>query len=208
MVLNIGKRPAKLGGHLNARTEKHGEENVGAVDLSLSGILIDEGTLNVLMNDDQAHEFLFRGVVDADTGEASTDALNIHPRFRGIKSLSIDDVFEEAKIQIYTGRLRKPKLSLLGTLKKLKLRPMQGGLTEFVCQFQTTPDSDDVATLFDVMNKDIEVEISDAERVEEKDEDQPELPMSHSQDEIDAAEQEEAEATAAVTGGKKRRGRK
>lgn len=208
LVLNIGKTPAKLGGHLNARTERHGEDNVGAVDLSLSGIIIGEAMLNILMNDDQAHVSFFRSAVDPAAGGMLTDSLQIHPRFRGLKIIPLDDAFDSAKLQIYTGRLRKAKLTLLGTLKKLKLKPLQGGLTELTCQFQTTPESDDVATLFDVMNKDIEVEIQDAERIEDDDEDQQELPMAHSQEEVDAADKEEREATAAATGGKKGGGRK
>lgn len=213
-ALNISKTPANLDGHLNARTERHGDEKVGAVDLTFSGIIIGDQTLNVLMGDDQAHDLLFRSEVDPQLAGTLTDTLKIHPRFRSVKHLTLDDVFENAKVHIYTGRLRKAKLALVGVLKKIKLKPLQGGLTEFTCQFQTKPDSDDVATLFDVMNKDVEVEIIDAERVEE-DEDQQELPMQHSQEEVEAAAVDEEEAMESAIGRqirnaetKKRRGKK
>ncbi|MCA9244465.1 MAG: hypothetical protein KDA32_10950, partial [Phycisphaerales bacterium] len=48
-VLNLKKRPCKIGGSMSTTTEKHGDEDVGAINIAVDGITITRDELEALL---------------------------------------------------------------------------------------------------------------------------------------------------------------
>jgi hypothetical protein len=59
MALSLGKRPCNLGGHINVRSETHGDSTVLAADLTIDGIMLEQDELCDLLGDEHAAKALF-----------------------------------------------------------------------------------------------------------------------------------------------------
>ncbi len=51
MLSSLGKRGCSIGSSLNVRNEHHGEEDVGACDVTVSKILLDKDEMNDLLDE-------------------------------------------------------------------------------------------------------------------------------------------------------------
>jgi hypothetical protein len=193
LKLSLTRRPAKIGKSINTRTEMHGEEEVPGLDIPINGMLINAAELALLTDCATAYDGLF----------IENEALGVVPRISSLEPLHIGHKFENATVRV-TGSSIDNETFANSKIKSIKLEPQTGGLTLLSFTLQVNPENGiDVPRL---LNAKISIAIKAAELETDSDE-QPELPMEHSQDEIDQADQEEAAATERVTGGKKRRGR-
>lgn len=171
-MLNLDTRPATLGPSLNTRTEKHGEEDVPAHDITITGILLSRDELNALLAPADAHAAFF------DTTEPMA-----HPRFRGLKPFVMSDKFEDAQVTFLLGMNRKRVALANVTVKKLRLEPQDGGHTMLTVQVQAKSEQigKDLPLLISRLNQGIEIEIEagDATEDSDADESQAQLPMDH-----------------------------
>lgn len=182
MSLAIVNTPALIGGSINTRTEKHGDENVTAMDIPLSGIMIGEAELCALLGDQGALAALF----------GDNDA----PRFPTVKSLVIEGKFENATVAIEVGLMREVIELDQVRLAKIRLAPKQGLLTELSLTVQCTPDLEkQILTLLKFLGHDCQATITFGEHVLPKDK-QRELELSLPKEGEQVEETEEAEEAA------------
>lgn len=187
-MLTITKRPVHIGGHINATTEKHGEDDVSAVDIALEGIMLSAEELNALLNDPKASAALF----------VRSNGSFAEPMFPQLKPLALKDAYEGATVRLTVG-LKADEL-VLGDckLRNIKLTPQAGGMTEMSLSVRARPNDDElIATLFRYMNHDEAVEIADA-KVAEKGGKQKDLALNtfgegEQGEQGDEAENEEAD---------------
>lgn len=166
-MLTITKRPCKIGGHMNARTEKHGDEDVPALDIALDGIMLTAEELNALLEDPTAHRALFQ----------SQNGKLTEPTFAKFKPFVLKDSYDDATVTIIVG-LRNDEITLHGCkLRRITLEPQTGGMTKLSLSVGARPELEEIPTLFDYMNHDADVEIADA-KVATKGRKQGELALS------------------------------
>jgi hypothetical protein len=146
MILN--RRPGRIGGGVNSRTQKHGEENIPAMDIPLVAIMLTQAELNELMNEPLTAVAWFN---DRKDGLAE-------PLFKNVKHFSIIDTYESSSVTIGVGL--KEQLFTLEDCKlvKIKLSPCVGGLTELKLTVQAKID-DTNTPLFEFLSNDCNVEI-------------------------------------------------
>lgn len=151
-MLTISKRPCKIGGHMNARTEKHGDEDVPALDIALEGIMLMAQELNALLEDPMAHRHLFQ-----------TQNGKLHePTFTKFKPFVLRDAYEGATVRIVVG-LRNDEITLADCrLRRITLEPKTGGMTQLSLSVAARPDEDVMAVLLRYMGSDADVAISGA----------------------------------------------
>lgn len=179
-VLTLARRVAKLGGHLNVRTEKHGDEDVPAVDFEITGLMLEADELNALCGD-KVHKSLYRRGKADDAAALNQKALD-EPIFATLfKPFGLLAKFEEASVDLVLDAdvLTFDEVKLKG----ITLDTQTGGLTACDITVQVSDiESDDLATLSRHLNRPIETELSFGQRAA-KSKKQPELPMgSHSQE--------------------------
>lgn len=192
LKFSLTKRSAKIGKSINTRTEMHGEEEVPGMDIPIAGILINAAELALLTDCATAYDGLF----------VENEALGVVPRLSSLETLHIGHKFENATVRM-TGSSIENETFANCKIKSIKLEPQTGGLTLVSFTLQVNPENGiDVPKL---LNAKISIAIKAAELESEAD-DEPELPLDHTHEEIADAEAEEAEATEEATG--KRRGRK
>lgn len=171
-MLKLETRPAMLGPSLNTRTEKHGEEDVPAHDITVTGIMLTAEELNSLLAPADAHAALF------DTSQPMA-----HPRLRNLKPLALTDKFEDAQITFLLGMNRKKVALANVTVKKLRLEPQDGGLTMLTVQVQAKSEQigKDLPLLISRLNQSIDIEVDAGEPIDddESDESQAQLQMPH-----------------------------
>src|SRR6185436_19846835 len=78
-ILKLGKRPCRLGGSINTRTEKHGDEDEPACDIPVEGLMLD------------------RDEVDALLGKGAYTALYINKRNSGMSVAEPSDLAKRVK---------------------------------------------------------------------------------------------------------------
>lgn len=177
-MLNLTRRPALVGGHINGRAERHGAEWVPACDLTLKGLMLDSAELNAIVGDPDMHTSLF---VKGEDG-----FVNPAPGFARLNGpLAFDLDFEGACVRLYVG----PEADLVELqpcdVGQLRMSPKAGGQTELTLQVQCTPPEATIARLFGFMHRDCAVEISDGKQVEARS-GQESLPMPTAGSEGDA----------------------
>lgn len=168
-MLTLDKRPCRIGSSLNARNEKHGDEDVPALDIPLEGLMLTKEELNALLEDPYAHDALFnhrsKGKVD-------------EPVFRKFKPLVYREKFEEAQVLLTVGLGADIEIEFKGVkLARVTLDPQVGGLTECSVQIQCTPSAETVAQLWPYMNREVDCELSFGKKAV-KAEKQKELPLN------------------------------
>ena len=171
MILN--KRPAKIGNSVNARSERHGDELVPAMDVPLQSVMLPKNELNSLMRDKTFWDRVFNERKDGFPEPANTN----------IKAWSLTDKYEHTTATILVGLHEREFVIEDCKASKLTLSPCVGGLTELCVTLQILIDDKNTA-LFEFMGKDCQVEMKLGDRIKDKDLKQPELPL-------DASEREE-----------------
>lgn len=183
-MLSLSKRPCKLGNSMSTNTEKHGDEDVGAIDLALDGIMLNAPELDALLGNG-AHKALYI-CPPPNADEAPLPEV----RFAQFKPFAFKGQFEKARVALELG-MDGYELTLHECkVRSLKLTPNAGGLTTLSCSIRSTPDGDAVATLYDYLNGDASVTLSGAEKAKEKAKDrQTDLALGEASDgEDDATE--------------------
>lgn len=191
LKLTLTKRPGKIGKAINTRTEMHGTEEVPGLDIPVGGILISEEELCLLCDEPTAGLAFFK---EGEEGGSSKV-----PRIQALGIQYLDHKFENAVVRI-TGTSIDNVTFEGARIKDIGLKPLGGGQTLMQCKLQVHPPAH-----FDVpafLNAKVSIGIKSAE-LERDPDNEPELPMDHSQgdgDEIGQAMNEEDEATRAATG--------
>lgn len=148
-MLSLSNRPCRIGSSINTRTEKHGDEDVTALDIPLNEIMIEDVELNILLQEPHASNVLF----NAPPGKLA------EPVFKSIKSLRLKDKIEGASVIITLNGSTEVKLSDC-KISKVTLDPQIGGLTCVSLQVQCTPKLDSlIARLLEKLNCEATVEI-------------------------------------------------
>lgn len=148
-MLTITERPATLGSSINTRVEKHGDNDVTALDIPLSGISLAAAELNALLLEPGAHDALFE-----------RNGSGFDPRIAALGTLRLKNKIEGANVSIHVG-LGKDSLELVDCkLARVQLDPQPGGRTDLSVQVQCTPTIDKhVTKLLEHLGADVEVEI-------------------------------------------------
>jgi hypothetical protein len=164
-MLELDKRPCKIGTSINTRRELHGEDPVPAMDIPLANILLTKAELNELLDDRHAWDMLY---LDHKGKPAEPMFGKVFKPFALLAKYSGD-------VAIYVGL--KPEMIELADVKltKLKLEPQTGGLTALSLTVQATPDMHAAARLFEHLDCPVDVLIEFADPDEDSDEEQPEL---------------------------------
>lgn len=152
-MLSIDERPCHIGGHINATTEKHGEDDVSAADIKLDGIMLTDVELNSLLND----PFASRAMFNREKGKLN------EPMFPQFKPFVLKENYEHATVYLRVGLSNDTLQFTDCKLKRLTLEPQTGGMTKLSLSVRVRPEDDSViATLFRYMNHDANVLIADA----------------------------------------------
>jgi len=152
-MFELKAAPCKLM-HVNLRTEKHGEDDVRAVDLKFERVgpntLIDElapGLRAALYQPPQQGN-----QADAFNGELTTLA------FPQIKMpLQLDGEFPGYKASIATGLDPDDVLVLTSELKKQKVEAVQGGSARHEFTLSTYPDDEEIGRLASALGHEVEL---------------------------------------------------
>ena len=161
--LSLTKRPAKIGGSVNTRTEKHGKEEVPGQDIPVSGIFLTAEELCAITDEESAAEGLFKMEGD-----------QYVPRFLAVSRIPIDHKFENATVKISGGVPATTYKN--GKIKSIWLTPVGGGLTEMSCTLQVNPENGNPSAQALINAK---VSITLKAELEEEEEPDPELPLEH-----------------------------
>jgi hypothetical protein len=150
-VLTLNRRPCRIGTSINTRREKHGDENVTAIDVPLSGLMLEAAELNMILREPHAHGVFF--------DHAKGGAL-VEPVFRDVVPfIPIAGKAEGAEVQLEWNNTTV-MLLLDCKLARMRLVPQVGGLTALALQVQCTPKLDSlVAKLLERLDSDVDVTI-------------------------------------------------
>jgi hypothetical protein len=149
MPLRLDRRSATIGSSINTRTEKHGEEDVAALDIPLSKICLSDEELGVVLQNPKAHRILFatrKGQLAKFAFAKVLEVLPFRDKVRGVN------------VTIYLGnrKLRLPDVSLT----TCRLEPQEGGTTWWSFKVQCTPTLDDtIEALLAKLNQQVDVEL-------------------------------------------------
>ena len=151
-MLTLTEREAVLGNSINTRTEKHGDEDVTALDIPLSGIAIDEQELNILLQDPHA----FGALYDA-PGKRGTMT---EPKLKVLAPLKLKDKIEGAEVSLWIGMAKEPVVIRDCKIAKVTLDLQTGGTTLLSVQVQCTPTIDKhITKLLEQLGHAVTVEI-------------------------------------------------
>lgn len=164
-TLNLTKRPAKIGKSVNTRTEMHGDEEVPAQDIPLTGIVLNAHELSAVTDEETAATGLFK--MDGD---------QYVPRIANADPMTLSHKFTGATVKISGGGL--PVTTYHNAkIKGFVLTAQSGGMTLMSCTLQVNPEDGDPSAQ-QLINKKISVTMK-AELEADPGEDEPELPLDH-----------------------------
>ena len=188
LKLSLTKRPAKIGKSITTRTEMHGTDEVPGLDIPITGLLLNAEELGLVCDDPETHDRWYR----------TDKALGVVPAWQGVEVIHIEHKFENASVRM-TGSSIENATFGAAKIKGIRLARQVGGLTLMSFTLQVNPENGiDVPKL---LNAKVSIGIKSAE-FEMPENDEPELPLDHSQEEVEAAEREEEEATESAIGRK------
>ena len=152
MQLVISQREAKISGSLNVRTEYHGEDPVRAMDIGISGLRIGRDELNALLNDQDAHNLLFKARQNSELQD---------PQFPQFAPFRLTESIEAARVVLFVSvDLQRVELGLC-KLKSIVLTLEGGGLTEVAFTVQSIPTIDNrIVQLLERLDTPLQIEIS------------------------------------------------
>lgn len=161
-ALNLPKRVAKIGGSIATKTQFHGEEEVPAVSVPLSGLILDEGDVNRMFGQADAHSRMFRQENDM-----------LMPALRGAE-IALHDKFKGAKVTIKAGALGL-KLAP-ANVSRIRLEPLPGGVVALSCTVSGAPEG--TVDVLGLLNADCTASILGGEIAARDNENQDELPLA------------------------------
>jgi virulence-associated protein VagC len=126
-TLTLNKRPGKIGGNINVRTERHGDDEKPALDIPLSGIPLTPEEVGNLLGDATSYDSLF----------TSARSKFLEPRWLGVPYIPFAEKFKNAKVTINAGGAKlvlKP-----ATVQKIKLF-LVGDQVAMACTISASPD--------------------------------------------------------------------
>jgi hypothetical protein len=179
MPLKLERRECLISGGINTRIQKHGSENVTALDIPIQRVALSAEELCEVMLDKSAYRKLYkkiRGRLDEPTWSKIVGRIEIVGKVQGVS------------VNLHLGRkvLKMPDV----TLKSLYLTRNPGGVTWLGFTIQCVPDLDEnhpiLEALFSKMGQAIDLAL-DCESYGA----QPELPLEEEEEEGDAGEGEE-----------------
>lgn len=142
--LSLTKRPAKIGAGIPTRTERHGDDEVGAMTIPIREIILFPKDICAIYNDEDMHSSLFKK--DPSTGLLTptlTDSIiTITNKFKGAKVTLQADTMEEALIL-------KP-----ATVENIVLIEQEtGGLIQMSCTIKGAPADDANVNILQMLNR-------------------------------------------------------
>lgn len=172
-MLNLKKRVCKFGGHISGRTEYHGEDPVGACDLALSDLLLNEEEIDTLLGDGTWNR-LFKK-----TRNSGMDGFPEPAEFcsNSKMPMQLEQKFEDSKVTLYGAAGDKTEL-VKCTLAKVKYEPQSGGHVLVSLQVQCNATPEQVSTLYVFMDQNIEAGVRFGRLAEGKDENQIDAPLT------------------------------
>lgn len=146
-TLDLHLRPATLAA-VNTRTERHGEEDVPACDLTLEGILLKPKELDALLPHATAGLFTAEGTLPV-------------PAFPQVKPLQLLQRFEGAQVTVAFGTTGDRTALVLHDVKlaKVRVEPLRGGESALAVQVQT-PLPDRMQELLERLGHEVHVAIT------------------------------------------------
>lgn len=169
-MITLSSRACQLGSSVNLRTEKHGDDDVPAVDIPIGGIMLNSKDLNELMGLPTAHDTLF------DTVRGHKE-----PALPQVRDLVLREKVVGADVCIRIQSTGPAKEITLRDckLKSLTLAPLSGGATALALTVQTSGDHvpATIGLLAAHLNGHINVEITEGTSAETKPA-QGELPVN------------------------------
>jgi hypothetical protein len=133
-MLELKSREAKIGAAINTRTEKHGEDDVAALDIPLE-FLLEPDELNALLKSETAADRLFR--VGGDPALPALKTLSLKEKIEGARvTLTFDSLNEEITLDFSDAKLAK-----------IHVEPKFSSKSMCYLTVQVVPDLDDQAIL-------------------------------------------------------------
>jgi hypothetical protein len=144
--LSLRMMACKLGGHVNVRVERHGDDDVPACDITIAGLMLKASEFNLLVDDD-AYDALWCA---DDDGKPNVE----EPLFKRFKPLQLKDKYAECTAEFVLG-LEEAEIALKDiTIARIRFEPQVGGLVQTSVQLQCTPPAEDMAKLIAFLNSD------------------------------------------------------
>jgi hypothetical protein len=184
-MLDLKQKPCHLGKSMSINTEHHGDDDVGAIDIPIDGIMLTAKELDVLLGDG-AHAALFV----KPKGRGGADAMP-EVRFLHFLPLGFKQKFEKAKVTLHVGMAPAKLVFADCKIGSVRLTPQTGGLTAMSCSVRARPETDDVGTLFEGRNTTATLWISGAERVEDKNDKQGNLGLGENGEDDEGEDDDE-----------------
>lgn len=170
--LSLERRPCKMSGHINVRTEREGDEGVGACDIKISGVMLDREELGKLLGDEHAWRGMFnqKGKV-------------YEPLFPQLADYRLLFSFEKCSVTLWLGLADERESERFNDvkLKSVVLAPQTGGMTAVSVQMQCRPDADQLAKLYCHLETDAHCSMRFG-KVADKVKEQPQLPLGEATD--------------------------
>lgn len=176
-MLSISDRPCHLSNAMSTNTEKHGNEDVPAIDLGIDGVILNAADLDSLL------------------GLGAHKAFYITPRseelpkirFPHLGPLKLEPKFENATVRLTVG-IDGDEIGLEGCkVSGLAITLAEGGLSSLAFKVRATPESDTVGDLFVHLNSKARIEVLGASKVQAKEKKrQAGLPLGEGGDEDEA----------------------
>jgi hypothetical protein len=162
-MLNIAKTFALMG-KLSNNIEHHGEKDVTAFDLPISGIELTQEQLNELLDDPQACAALYNTTGTGEI-EPAIPLMNPHP---------LHETFEGALVAFKIGEM---EFSLQDCrISKVAIELQRGGVSKVEFSLRVRPEKDKQLTAFlGHQNREIRIDVQDAKIVQKGGRAQPDL---------------------------------
>jgi hypothetical protein len=131
-MLNIAPIHAVLG-KISNNIENHGDEEVTAFDIPVTGILLDREQLNALLDDSVADRVLFN----------KTRTGDVQPSLKCFAPFVLTDSFDGAVLSFSFGEAKKENFTLRDCkVKGVTLEPQNGGNTVVSLKIRVRPEND------------------------------------------------------------------
>lgn len=198
--ISLTKRPGYIGAGIPTRTERHGDDEVGAMTIPVRNILLFEKDVIQMYNDEDAHSRLFTGKRSAALEPAFPNTI-----------LYLTDKFKGAKVTIKTEAMDEALILKPATVENIRLECEDaGGHVIMTCTVKGAPADDVVVDILKMLNSKCTIAILNGSVTpvgakEAADENQGELPLDEGGPGEDdgqqtAAEREEKDATESAIG--------
>lgn len=179
MPLILARRTAKLGNSLQVNTQKHGQEDVSALDLVFKGLPLTPEDLGEVLLEPKAYKLLYR------KWKGRPD----EPMFKPVLTLPVNGKVKSVSATLFLGRRRLEIIN--ATMSKMMVELKGGGISLLNFGLRFVPDLDEnhpiMENLFSKVNQSIDLELSCEGYGSE-----PELPLEEPEED-EGAEGEETE---------------